>query len=130
LHSRLLWTAKDENETEHAGRNLNSNVPPPPLKVFELCLVKATAQRDHSTPNAEKKGTFLSSHCSNREMESPHEHQRATSMCSSATVPQGNDNSWGGGWKPPLPFLRSQENVIGVYPGGLVSGDKSNNKQV
>lgn len=38
--------------------------------------MKATEHRAHSTPIEQQKGTFLSSHFSSREMESPHVHQR------------------------------------------------------
>lgn len=63
-------------------------------------------------------------------MESQDEHQRGTSTYSSATVTQENYNSWGGGWKPPLLFLGSQEKEVGVYLGGPVSEEKANKKQV
>lgn len=113
LHNRLLWMAKEENETKHGQEepDFKCTSSSPKKHYNMLChitvylySVNFTAQRDHSTPNGEEKGTFLSSRCFSREKERPHRNIKWIRACTVVLwSPRETGRVGEMGWKAFLP---------------------------
>lgn len=130
LHSKLLWMAKEQIQTGQKVSGFRCYSPSSKMYLSSLIGAKPLHRETTAALMGKRKTQFCS-------LTAPAErwrvHMSIKEIQACTVVPQSHKEMTIAGeirWKPQLLLLGSQEEVVEVYPGGLVPEDKSNKKQV